>query len=219
MLKRWNATSSRTQNQFFKEIAESIHKIGDRLFKVRWREGGHNRSELVHGSKELAKKIERKKLSMRDENRHLDIKREVNFRMTTLIDRYWKEYGSKKKSASREHSVTEGIRDELGDLFVREVDGRAVDRWYQGLTIRHGLEMGTAVRHFNVMHHMMEKAATIWSKETGIERNPADQVELRRPDDQRDRYLGEDELLRLKVALDAKMYQKNTRGWGAPLIN
>jgi hypothetical protein len=28
---------------------------------------------------ELAQKIERKKMSVRDENRHLDIKREVNF--------------------------------------------------------------------------------------------------------------------------------------------
>lgn len=39
---------------------------------------------------------------------------------------------------------------------------------------------GTAVRHFKVMHHMMAKAATIWSKETGTDRNPADQVEIRR---------------------------------------
>jgi hypothetical protein len=45
----------------------------------------------VHGSHELAKKIERKKMSARDEGRHLDIKREVNFRMTALIDRYWDE--------------------------------------------------------------------------------------------------------------------------------
>jgi integrase len=49
-------------------------------------------------------------------------------------------------------------------LFVREVDGVAVDRWYQGLTAAKGLSAGTAVRHFNVMHHMVEKANTIWSK-------------------------------------------------------
>jgi hypothetical protein len=41
---------------------------------------------------------------------------------------------------------------------------------------------------------MMAKASTIWSKETGIDRNPADQVEVRRPDDARDRYLSEEEL-------------------------
>src|SRR5215472_13244657 len=134
MSKRWSATSSRTQNQFFKEIAVSIHKVGGGLWKVRWREGGHNRSTLVHGPHELAKKIERKKLSARDENRHLDIKREVNFRMTALIDRYWNEYGCKKKSGNRERSVLNIIREELGNLFVREVDGQAVDRWYQGLT-------------------------------------------------------------------------------------
>src|SRR5258706_15952048 len=29
----------------------SIHRVRDGLYKVRWREGGHNRSELVHGSK------------------------------------------------------------------------------------------------------------------------------------------------------------------------
>ena len=40
--------------------------------------------------------------------------------------------------------------------------------------------------------------------------NPADQVEVKRPDDQRDRYLSEDELRRLKVALDEKIYRKGT---------
>ena len=60
------------------------------------------------------------------------------------------------------------------------------------------------------MHHMMEKASIIWSKETGIDRNPADQVEVKRPDDQRDRYLSLDELRNLKQALDDKMYRKGT---------
>jgi integrase len=161
----------------------------------------------VHGSHELAKKILRKKMSMRDENRHLDIKREVNFRMTALIDRYWREYGVKKRSSNRERSVLEGIRNELGTMFVREVDGPIVDRWYRGLMERRGLSAGTAVRHFNVMHHMMEKAATIWSKETGIDRNPADQVEVKRPDDQRDRYLSAEEIAGLKASLDGKMYR------------
>jgi len=36
------------------------------------------KSLLVHGSFDLAKKIERKRLSARGENRNLDIKREVN---------------------------------------------------------------------------------------------------------------------------------------------
>ena len=69
----------------------------------------------MRGPKELAEKIERKKMSARDENRHLDIKREVNFRMTALLNRYEEQCVSKKKSASRERSVLEGIRDELGD--------------------------------------------------------------------------------------------------------
>ncbi len=66
----------------------------------------------------------------------------------------------------------------------------------------------TALHHFNVMHHMMGKAATIWSKETGIDRNPADEVEIKRPNDQRERYLSLVELPRLKHALDEKMYRK-----------
>ena len=169
-------------------------RMSDGVFEVRWREGGRNKSLRVHGAYELARKIERKKMSARDENRHLDVKREVNFRMSALIDRYWTHYGTKKRSASREKSVLEGIRSELGRCFVREVDGEAVGRWYENLTAVRDLSPGTAVRHFNVMHHMMEKASTIWSKETGIDRNPADQVEVRRPDDQRDRYLSEDEL-------------------------
>jgi integrase len=197
----------------------SIHKKCDGLFEVRWREGGRNRSLRVHGAFELARKIERKKMSLRDEGRHLDMKREINFRMSALIDRYAEHYGMKKRSADREKSILDGIRSELGQLFVRETDGAAIGRWYENLTGVRELSPGTAVRHFNVMHHMMEKASTIWSKETGIERNPADQVEVRRPDDQRDRYLSEDELRRLKRALDEKMYQKNTRGWGVKVIN
>src|SRR5215831_13016241 len=97
----------------------SIHKVEDGVYKIRWREGGRNRSLNVHGPHDLAKKILRKKLSARDENRHLDVKREVNFRMSALIDRYWEQYGSKKKSQDREKSVLEGIREELGQLFVR----------------------------------------------------------------------------------------------------
>jgi hypothetical protein len=156
----------------------------------------------------LAKKILRKKLSARDENRHLDVKKEVNFRMSALIDRYEQQYGKKKKSYGREKSVLEGVRKEFRDMFVREADGPAIDRWYQKLTVEHRLGPGTAVRHFNVMHHMMGKAATVWSKETGIDRNPADQVEVKRPNDERDRYLSADEIPRLKQCLDQKMYRK-----------
>src|SRR5579863_2809186 len=112
----------------------SIHKERDGVYRIRWREGGRNRSIRVHGSHELAKKIERKKMSVRDENRHLDIKREVNFRMSALIDRYWRHYGVKKRSGNREKSVLDGIRSELGRSFVREIDGVAIGRWYENLT-------------------------------------------------------------------------------------
>jgi integrase len=189
----------------------SMHKEADGAWKVRWREHGRNRSVRVHGSHELAKKILHKKLAARDENRHLDVKKELNFRMSGLIDRYWQQYGSKKRSSDRERSILKGIREELGNLFVREVDGPAVDRWYQKLTVEKGLSPGTAVRHFTVMHHMMGKAAGIWSKETGIDRNPANQVEVKRPNDQRERYLTAEELPELKQVLDEKMYRKGTR--------
>jgi integrase len=189
----------------------SIHKLADGVFELRWREGGRNKSLRVHGSHELAKRVLRKKMSVRDENRHLDIKKDVNYRMSALIDRYWNSYGVKKRSASREKSVLDGIRSEMGRQFIREIDGITVSRWYEALTAVKNLSPGTAVRHFNVMHHMMKKAATIWSKETGIDRNPADQVEVRRPDDQRDRYLSAEELTRLKQALDEKTYRKGTK--------
>ena len=186
----------------------SIDKKADGVYKIRWWEGGRQKSLIVHGSFDLAKKIERKKLSTRDENRHLDIKREVNHRMSELIDRYWQVYGHKKKSHTRERSVLQGIREALGQSFVREVDGAAVTSWLENLTVKKGLSVGTAVRHFNVMHHMMEKASTIWSKDTGIDRNPADQVEVKRPKDERDRYLSKGELRRLQQVLDEKLYRK-----------
>jgi integrase len=62
------------------------------------------------------------------------------------------------------------------------------------------------------MHHMMAKATTVWSKETGIDRNPADEVEVRRPDDQRERYLDAEEISSLKAALDEKMCRKGGKG-------
>ncbi|MEO5923703.1 MAG: site-specific integrase [Bryobacteraceae bacterium] len=65
---------------------------------------------------------------------------------------------------------------------------------------------------FVVMHHMMGRASKIWSKETGIDRNPADEVEVKRPDDQRDRYLSVEEVSRLKTVLDEKMYRRAGKG-------
>jgi integrase len=189
----------------------SIRKKEKGIYEVRWREGGRHKSAEIHGSDELAKKVERKKLSIRDENRHLDVKKEVNYRMSDLIDRYWEHYGSKKASADREKAIAEGIRAELGRMFVREVDGIDVQRWYENLTGKRGLAENTAVRHFNVMHHMMKKASTIWSKDTGIDRNPADMVEVKRTDDTRERFLSKQELHRLKIALDEKMFRKGTK--------
>jgi integrase len=189
----------------------SVVKLREGLYEVRWREEGRQRTKRIYGGYDLARKVLRKKLSTRDENRHLDVKKEINYRMTELIDRYWTHYGSKKASADREKSIVEGIRSELGRKFVREVDGIGVQRWYEKLTGVRGLADNTAVRHFNVMHHMMEKASTIWSKETGIDRNPADLVEVNRPDDSRERYLSEVELHRLKLALDEKMFRKGTK--------
>ena len=46
----------------------SIHRLNDGVYKIRWREGGRNKGLNVHGGYELAKKIHRKKLSVRDEN-------------------------------------------------------------------------------------------------------------------------------------------------------
>lgn len=189
----------------------SIRKKEKGIYEVRWREGGRHKSAEIHGSDELAKKVERKKLSIRDENRHLDVKKEVNYRMSDLVGRYWEHYGSKKASADREKAIAEGIRAELGRMFVREVDGIDVQRWYENLTGKRGLAENTAVRHFNVMHHMMKKASTIWSKDTGIDRNPADMVEVKRTDDTRERFLSKQELHRLKIALDEKMFRKGTK--------
>src|SRR3989442_14078106 len=112
----------------------SIHKKSEGVFEIRWRQGGRHKSLQVHGGHELARKIERKKMSVRDENRHLDVKRELNLRMSALIDRYWTHYGIKKRSADRDKSVLDGIRAELGTSFVREIGGDAVSRCYDDLT-------------------------------------------------------------------------------------
>jgi hypothetical protein len=48
---------------------------------------------------------------------------------------------------------------------------------------------------------------SVRSKETGIDRNPADEVEVEQPNDQRDRYLSASEIAGLKASLDGKMYR------------
>ena len=100
----------------------------------------------------------------------------------------------------------------MGTRFVREIDGAAIEGWYQSLLTEKGLGEGTAVRHFNVMRHMMGKASKTWSEDTGIDRNPAASVEVKRPNDQRERYLDSDEISRLKTALDEKMYRQAGNG-------
>lgn len=189
----------------------SIEKLQEGVHKIRWREDGRLKSLRVRGTKTVAGKIERKKLSLRDERRHLDVKVEINYRMDDLIDKYWTHYGQRKKSADREKSIVEGIRSALGDMFVREVDGMAIQEWYDELTDVRELAVNTAERHFHVMHHMMKKAATIWSKITGINRSPADDVEVEHVDDTRKRYLSEAEFVRLMQALDEKMYWKGAK--------
>ena len=126
----------------------SIHKMRDGVFEVRWREGGRNKCTWVHGSHELAKKIERKKMSARDENRHLDVKREINFRMSALIDRYTAEYSSKKKSAEREVSILDRIASRAWPslrsgsgrarrpAMVPRIDGRGSLPWYGGTALQ-----------------------------------------------------------------------------------
>ena len=106
----------------------SIKRKADGLFEVRWWEGGRNKSVRVHGSFELAKKIERKKMSTRDENRHLEVRREINLRMSMLIiDRYWNEYGLEEKIQCARKSIVEGIRKEMCWQIVR-----AGGRWRRG---------------------------------------------------------------------------------------
>lgn len=188
----------------------SISMKAKEIYIVRWYEGGRHRSATVHGPEEFARKVERKKLCLRDENRHLDIKKEINYGMSALVDRYWTDYGVKKASAERERSILEGIRSELGRMFVREVSGVDVKRWYDNLTGKRGLAVNTAARHFNVMHHLMKKASTIWTKDTGLDRNPADMIEVKRINDARTRFLSREELERLKLALDEKMFRKGT---------
>ena len=76
----------------------SIHMIAKGKYRVRWREGGRNKSTVVDGPRALAVSVEAKKKTERCENRHLDIKREINFRMTALIDQYWESVPPDRRS-------------------------------------------------------------------------------------------------------------------------
>jgi site-specific recombinase XerD len=130
---------------------------------------------------------------------------------------YFLLYGTFRSCRGHESAAQtlENHGDELDELPDRIVDNRqgsaCLEYVTDALTDVRGLAPNTAIRHFHVMHHMMEKASTIWSKVTGIDRNPADQVEVEQVDDSRERCLSEEEHLRLKVALDERMHQKGTK--------
>jgi hypothetical protein len=55
----------------------------------------------------------------------------------------------------------------MGRLFVREVDGVAVGKGYANLTGARKLSAGTAVRHFHVIHHMMERPRRFGPRKPG----------------------------------------------------
>ena len=57
----------------------SVVKLREGLYEVRWREEGRQKTKRIHGGYDLARKVLRKKLSTRDENRHLDVKKEINW--------------------------------------------------------------------------------------------------------------------------------------------
>jgi hypothetical protein len=80
----------------------SVVKLREGLYEVRWREEGRQKTKRIHGGYDLARKVLRKKLSTRDENRHLDVKKEINCQMTELIDRYWTLRKQEGFSRSRE---------------------------------------------------------------------------------------------------------------------
>jgi len=73
--------------------------------------------------KSSREKWSKKSFACADENRYPDVSKEINYRMSELIDRYWVQYGVKKASADRERSILAGIGSELGSMFVRNVDG------------------------------------------------------------------------------------------------
>lgn len=112
-----------------------------------------------------------------------------------------------KFSSAKTRLVMQSLRTRRR-CFMRWMPASA---WWLNLTDVRELAVNTAERHFHVMHHMMRKASTIWATTTGSDRNPADQVEGEHIDDTRKRYLSEEELLRLKVALDERMYRKGTK--------
>jgi len=66
----------------------SIHEARDAAWEVRWHWGGRNRSVRENGPYELAKKIERKRMSVCDENRHSDVRHEVNFKKSLDQKKY-----------------------------------------------------------------------------------------------------------------------------------
>ena len=97
----------------------SVVKLSEQLYEVRWREDGRQKTQRIHGSYDLARKILRKKLLMRDENRHLDVKKEINYRMSELIDRYWTHYARRLPQIARRASLRESDPNWVGCSYER----------------------------------------------------------------------------------------------------
>ena len=103
------------------------------------------KSLTVHGAFALAQKIERKKMSVRDENRHLDVKAgKSTSECRELIERYRTQYGDKKTFRRQGEKHPRQLSNlKWAGCSSGKLTGSLWGDWYSNLTTVRDLSPGT----------------------------------------------------------------------------
>ncbi len=170
------------------------------------RNGRLRRKSTGTTEKKQARAILAKKRTLVAENKHLDVKKELNTSLFELCKQYWETRGQHKRMKGLK-SMIESWKTGLGNLVVRELSTAKIEKFLNdrmtpaneaATTEKKRRKFSAAARN---RHVTMMKAVFNWGVQEGlISENPAAPIEKLRETGARTRYLTTDEIESLLAA-------------------
>ncbi len=196
-----------------KGIYERKGKHGDVTYYIRYQFHGKDVREKVGRksrgfTRELAREALKSRLGEVAQGRFNLEKTRKPVPFSKLVERY-REYASSYKRAWDEEKYTfERIAEHFGDTPLSQITTWQIEKWKAER--RKEVKPGTVNRQLTVIKHMCKKAVE-WGLATS---NPAAGVKRFVVNDQRTRFLTEDEIQRLLIVCEAQL----TSPWLLPLV-
>ncbi len=196
-----------------KGIYERKGKHGDVTYYIRYQFHGKDVREKVGRksrgfTREMAREALKSRLGEVAQGRFNLEKTRKPVPFSKLVERY-REYASSYKRAWDEEKYTfERIAEHFGDTPLSQITTWQIEKWKAER--RKEVKPGTVNRQLTVIKHMCKKAVE-WGLATS---NPAAAVKRFAVNDQRTRFLTEDEIQRLLIVCEAQL----TSPWLLPLV-